>query len=115
MRILIVEQDGDTRDCLQAYLQDLGYTVLTAADVEQGRALLNSRGFDVLISDLRLPDGECSDLLATRDSREPLMAITMSGLGRNADAFRSRELGCQHHLFKPFRLGELEKLLIEAA
>jgi CheY-like chemotaxis protein len=44
-----------------------------------------------------------------------LFAIAMSGFGMNADTARSREAGFRHHLLKPFRTAELDRVLAEAS
>jgi two-component system CheB/CheR fusion protein len=113
MKILVVENHRDTLHWLQIHLEDLGHTVLTASDVRHAEALLGSETCDVLISDIGLPDGTGWELLE-RAPRRPY-AIAMSGVGRNIDTSRSHAAGFRHHLFKPFPLSYLDRLLEEAA
>jgi CheY-like chemotaxis protein len=115
MRILLVENHADTLRWLTLYLEDLGHTVVTARTVEEARAVWQTCSCEVLISDIGLPDGTGWELLEDiRDSR-PVFAIAMSGFGMNADNARSRQVGYRHHLLKPFKTAELDKLLMEAA
>jgi DNA-binding response OmpR family regulator len=115
MRILVVEDHPDTLHWLQIHLEDLGHTVLTARDRRQAQPVLEARDCDVLISDIGLPDGNGWDLLQQVQPGDQLLAIAMSGAGTTADAERSRAAGYRHHLFKPFPLAYLDKLLEEAA
>ena len=73
--------------------------------------------YDVLISDIGLPDGSGWELLpqAQARSNRPIFAIAMSGFGLSADHERSRQAGFRHHLLKPFRPDELNGMLQEAA
>ena len=70
---------------------------------------------EVLLSDVGLPDGTGWEFLETVQPRRPVYAIAMSGFGMNADNARSRDAGYHHHLLKPFKTAELDKLLLEAA
>ena len=76
-------------------------------------ALLPSAEFDVLLSDLGLPDGTGWDLLteANQVMGIPLYAVAMSGYGDSVDRERSKRAGFHHHLVKPFQKAELEAAL----
>ena len=115
MRILLVENHADTLRWLTLYLEDLGHTVVTARDIAEARQAWQSSEFDVLLSDIGLPDGTGWELLEQVEPRRSVYAIAMSGFGMNADNARSREAGYRHHLLKPFKTAELDKLLQEAA
>ena len=115
MRILLVENHADTLRWLTQYLEDLGHTVVTARDLAEARRAWRDCNCEVLISDVGLPDGTGWEFLETVQPRRPVYAIAMSGFGMNADNARSREAGYRHHLLKPFKTAELDKLLLEAA
>jgi DNA-binding response OmpR family regulator len=115
LRILIVEDDPDTLRWLQLHLEDSGHMVSTAHDLSEGRHALQSPDCDVLISDILLPDGTGWELLEQSGTVHPFFSIAMSGIGRSADSARSRAAGYRHHLFKPFPMALLDKLLAEAA
>jgi CheY-like chemotaxis protein len=68
-----------------------------------------------LLSDIGLPDGTGWDIRTRCKPRQWPYAIAMSGFGMNADNARSRDAGYRHHLLKPFKTAELDKLLLEAA
>ena len=111
----MVENHPDTLESLQIYLEESGHTVHSAGTVAEALATLPNANFDVLISDVGLPDGTGWELLQHLELSRPIYAIAMSGFGMNADHARSRAAGFRHHVLKPFPLGELDALLEEAA
>jgi DNA-binding response OmpR family regulator len=115
LRILLVENHADTLRWLTLYLEESGHSVVAARTLAEGRAALAKETCDVLISDIGLPDGTGWELLEGAKLGRPVFAIAMSGFGMNADNDRSREAGYRHHLLKPFKTAELDKVLIEAA
>jgi CheY-like chemotaxis protein len=115
LRILIVENHPDTVKWLQLLLEDLGHSVYAVRTVAGAVAVLASSEWDVLISDIGLPDGTGWDLLEKGSYHKPRFSIAMSGFGMNADSARSRAAGFRSHLLKPFKTAELEKLLAQAA
>src|SRR5262245_47051064 len=115
MRIFVVENHADTLRWLSTYLEDCGHTVVSATTLADSLKLLPEANCDVLISDIGLPDGDGWQLLEKVCLPQPIFAIAMSGFGKEADNERSRALGYRHHLIKPFRVTELDKILEEAA
>jgi CheY-like chemotaxis protein len=113
LRIFVVENHADTLLSLKLYLEDSGHEVYSAMTIDQALALLGKTPCDVLICDIGLPDGTGWDLM--RKAPEGIFAIAMSGFGMNADSVRSRAAGFRHHLLKPFKAAELDKLLAQAA
>lgn len=67
--------------------------------------------FDVLLSNIGLPDGNGWDLIREVGKSRPAYAIAMSGFGTKADCERSAEAGFGHHLVKPVSVAELAALL----
>lgn len=115
LKILLVENHEDTLRWLTLYLEELGHTVGTARTVAEARAALATGDYEVLLSDIGLPDGTGWELLEGAPRTGRLFAIAMSGFGMNADNGRSRAAGYRHHLVKPFKLVELDRALEEAA
>jgi CheY-like chemotaxis protein len=115
LRILLVENHADTLRWLTLYLEDLGHIVTAAKTVGEAVVALKTQRFEVLVSDIGLPDGTGWELLAQANLLQAPYAIAMSGFGMNADHLRSREAGYRHHLLKPFKTAELDKVLAEAA
>jgi CheY-like chemotaxis protein len=114
LRILIVDDHADTLRWLQLHLEDVGHFVLSARDVREAEEILKTTQCDVLISDIGLPDGTGWDLMERTESSRPPVAIAMSGVGRNIETEKSYGVGYRHHLFKPFPLSYLDRLLDEA-
>jgi CheY-like chemotaxis protein/two-component sensor histidine kinase len=107
-RLLLVEDHPDTAQTLARLLRRSGFAVTVAGDVASALTTAEREPFDVLLSDLGLPDGSGNDLIRRlRESRE-VRGIAMSGFGMDEDLRRSREAGFAEHLIKPLDLGRLE-------
>ena len=86
LRILLVDDHSDTRTILTRLLTRKGFRMQSAGSVEEGRALLRASAFDVLISDIGLPDGSGLELVEEAKRRYPaLHAIALSGFGMEDD------------------------------
>ena len=114
MRILLVEDHEDTNRALTNLLQRRGYRVQSALNLESALNLSANEEFDVLISDLALPDGSGIDLIQKLSSK-PLFAIALTGFGMEQDIRKSKEAGFHHHLVKPIDLNKLDSLIQEGA
>ena len=114
MRILLVEDHEDTNRSLTNLLRRRGYHVQPALTFQSALDLGAKEQFDVLISDLGLPDGNGIDLIQKLASKPPL-GIALTGFGMEQDIRRSREVGFQHHLVKPIDLNKLDSLIQEGA
>src|SRR5262249_13374561 len=114
MRILLVEDHEDTNRSLTSLLRRRGYHVHSALTFQSAIELSAKENFDVLISDLGLPDGSGIDLIQKLPSKPPL-GIALTGFGMEQDIRRSREVGFQHHLVKPIDLNKLDALIQEGA
>ncbi len=115
MRILLVEDHEDTNRSLTNLLRLRGYDVESANNVESGRALADRRDFDVLISDLGLPDGSGIDLIQSLRLKRPVYGIALTGFGMEEDVQKSRDAGFKHHLVKPIDLNKLDTFIQEGA
>lgn len=113
LRILVVENHPDMRVGLEVFLKVFGHRVRFAADMAAALRAAGEETFDLLLSDISLPDGDGWELLRRLDAagRRPPRAVAMSGFGSAADLARSREAGFQTHLVKPFQPEELEVAL----
>jgi signal transduction histidine kinase len=114
LRILIVEDHEDTRRVIQMLLERLGYEVAIAKNVRTALELATQRDFDLLISDIGLPDGTGLDLMrALVAGGRPIRAIALSGYGMEGDIRRSREAGFLEHLTKPISVRKLQETILE--
>jgi CheY-like chemotaxis protein len=105
-RILLVEDHQDSADTLSQLLTYQNYEVSVARTVESALAIAE-QGFDLLISDIRLPDGNGLDLMRRVQSMHPVRGIALSGFGTEEDVCRSREAGYEIHLTKPVNFDRL--------
>ncbi len=102
LRVLLVEDHADTVETMVAMLQLAGHEVRAAGDVAAALHALAEERFDLLISDLGLPDRDGLDLIRSIRSRgETLPAIALSGYGQETDVQQSRLAGFNSHLVKP--------------
>ena len=83
------------------------YHVRTASTMTAALRAAEDESFDILISDIALPDGSGLDLLQTLARERPIKGIAMSGYGLESDIARSREAGFLEHLTKPVDLPQL--------
>jgi DNA-binding response OmpR family regulator len=101
LRLLLVEDHDDTREILARLLSRRGYDVEPARDRKEARALAGEKTFDLLVSDVALPDGTGCELLEELSVRHGLRGIAMSGFGSDVDLVQTREAGFLEHLVKP--------------
>jgi PAS domain S-box-containing protein len=111
--ILLVEDHADTRHCMCRLLESRGHQVECAQDADSAIALENKDNhFDVLITDIGLPDRTGVELLQELRIRRPdFPAIAMSGFGMPRDLLRSRKAGFLDHFVKPVDLTKLYALI----
>jgi len=102
LRILLVEDHGVTAKITSLVLASDGHEVEMAADIATALELADRCQFDLLISDLGLPDGSGHDLMRELRARgHKFPGIALSGYGQEDDILRSREAGFAVHLTKP--------------
>jgi signal transduction histidine kinase/CheY-like chemotaxis protein len=115
LRILLVEDHEDTNRSLTNLLRRRGYHVQSALNFQSALNLGEQAQFDVLISDLALPDGNGIDLMRKLQSQRPVLGIALTGFGMEDDIRKSHDAGFRHHLVKPIDLNKLDSLIQESA
>jgi CheY-like chemotaxis protein len=113
-RILLVEDHPDTADVMALLLRQLGHQVQTADTVARATSLLREGEFDLLLSDIGLPDGTGIDLIREVHRLRPIPAIALTGFGMEEDVARCRDAGFVAHLTKPVGLQDLQAALSQA-
>lgn len=111
-RVLLVDEDASVQKAAHDLLERYGCTVETAPDGAQAMFMVRNSGYDVVISDIRLPDMAGYDLmLRLREiwKTEPLPLILMTGFGYDPghSIVKARQAGLQAVLYKPFRVDQL--------
>ncbi|MFZ5831459.1 MAG: ATP-binding protein [Planctomycetota bacterium] len=102
LHILLVEDDGVSAKMVRLVAELDGHTVEAAGDVATALQLADRHAFDLLVSDLGLPDGSGHDLMRELRLRgHDFPGIVLSGYGQPEDIRRSYEAGFAAHLTKP--------------
>ncbi len=111
MRILIVEDDDDTAAVLQDLLGQDGHSLDVVHSLRDAKSHAREP-WDVVISDLGLPDGSGLDVARHFESARPRpRLIALSGYGSDADVSATTAAGFERHLVKPIDLGQLRRAL----
>ena len=117
LSVLLVEDHHDTAEQLKRLLTRAGHQVTLATTVAEARGLLaaelnqSNRHFNILISDLGLPDGSGLDLMRDLASHLPIPGIALSGYGMKEDIENSMAAGFSRHMTKPVEWQELKKVI----
>ena len=111
LRILIVEDHADTLRVLAHLLGHFGHEISTADSRQSAFRFLESKDFDVLLSDIGLPDGTGYEVVSQAKLRRPLKAVALTGFDRDEDIRRGKEAGFDFHLTKPVDFQELRHVL----
>ena len=101
LRVLVVEDHADTAQALARLLRDAGFAITLANDVASALSVAQRESFDLVLSDLGLPDGSGTDVMRELRTHSAIPGIAMSGYGMEDDLRRSREAGFSEHLVKP--------------
>ena len=111
-RVLLVEDHVDTRMVMTQLLRNMGCQVTAVGSVKEAIATVASQQFDLLLSDIGLPDGTGLDVMrhVTREYAG-LKGIAISGFGQDDDLLRSKEAGFDVHLTKPVNLQALQEAI----
>jgi CheY-like chemotaxis protein len=117
LRVLVVEDHPDTLRALEIFLRGLGHRPDLAQNMQEALQLCSGENqkFDLLLSDIRLPDGDGWELLLKLRERgiAPERAIALSGWSSEEDLQRSKDAGFEAHLKKPLAPGVLEAALLQ--
>lgn len=106
--LLIVEDDAEMRDLLRKVLEKEGYRVSVAADGHEALALPLQTAFDLVVTDLLMPDDGGLELLqAIRESHPTLPVIIITAFGDWGSYSRALELGAAAFISKPLKMAEL--------
>ena len=106
LRILLVEDHPDSAESLRELLAMYGYDVTLASCFSEAAAHRDEQ-YDVLITDIGLPDGDGVDLDRVLVHDDETRSIALSGYGSAQDVERSRSAGFDRHLTKPMRVDDL--------
>lgn len=112
MRILVVEDNSNTRNVMTRLLHRWGFEVETANTLQSGLEHVEKEPFDVILSDIALPDGTGYALISEiRRRGNDVMAIALSGYEYPEDVKIAKLTGFDYHLTKPCNCETLRALL----
>jgi two-component system, NtrC family, response regulator PilR len=107
-RILIVDDEKSLRDMLGLLFHKQGFEVLTAANYTEGSAAAIRSNPDVILCDIKMPDGNGLDLLSrVRDENLPTPVIMITAHTSTEDAIQAMKRGAVDYISKPFNNDEL--------
>jgi PAS domain S-box-containing protein len=120
LSILLVEDHPDTAHIMAKLLRARGHRVRSAASVREALAAAAADPFDLLISDIGLPDGTGQQLMAELRNRRrggggDIQGIALSGFGSEEDIRKSKAAGFAEHLVKPIDFDRLTRVIAAIA
>ena len=107
-KILLVDDHADTAAALKRMLVSCGHEVVIAGNVAEAVEKGTAERFDLLLSDIGLPDGTGQELLQKLGPGRVIPAIALSGFGSAQDIERSLSAGFLVHLTKPVNFEKLQ-------
>jgi DNA-binding NtrC family response regulator len=114
-RILIVEDRDSLRRMLERALSQEGYEVTAAADAQAGIRWVDERPFDLVLTDLKLPDVSGLEVLAASRRAQPRVpVVVLTGFGTVGTAVEAMKLGAYDFLEKPLEIDDLARLVERA-
>ena len=113
LRILLVEDHSDTRQTLSRLLTHFGHQISVADNTQNALKIMGSQEFDVVLSDIGLPDGSGYDVISQAKRKQPVKAVAITGFGTDEDIRRGKDAGFDFHLVKPIDFHELRSVLDE--
>jgi CheY-like chemotaxis protein/anti-sigma regulatory factor (Ser/Thr protein kinase) len=116
LAILLVEDHLDTAEVMAQLIRGLGHEVTVASSVADAIAATQTpAAFDLIVSDIGLPDGTGIEFIGALRQRSQVPAVALTGFGTDEDVQRCLAAGFNSHLTKPVNFSQLEELIQRAA
>ena len=113
--ILIVDDEQSMRDMLAILLKKEGFDVRAAGSRAEAARSLSERAADLVLTDVRLPDGDGIEVLRHVKAAAPETAVVvMTAYGTSETAVAARKLGAEAYILKPFDVDELRVVVRDA-
>jgi signal transduction histidine kinase/CheY-like chemotaxis protein len=110
-RLLVVDDHVDTCTGMKMMLERRGYDITVAHSAEQAVEKTKQQDFDLLISDIGLPDRSGYELMSELRQSKGFPGIALSGFGMETDVNKARNAGFSEHLTKPINFDRLEQAI----
>ncbi len=115
-KIVVVDDEMMIRKALETQLRNKRYSVASTGDLKGARKILSRDSFDLVFLDLRLPDGEGTDLLEEITAKtEAPMVVMMTGYGSVESAVSCMQMGAFDYVVKPFSFEQIEVVVDKVA
>jgi CheY-like chemotaxis protein len=114
MRILLVEDHADTQNLMSRLLRMFQHDVKAAGNVQEALKLAQTNPFDLVISDLGLPDGSGAKLMNELRQKFGLRGIALTGTGDDGELHEALQSGFVTHLIKPVDFDKLRDAITRA-
>jgi two-component system response regulator HydG len=115
LHVLVVDDDASVRQACCSIAETMGYAVVAAESIGRARAILRYRKIDVILLDLKLPDGAGLILLEQVKALYPeTSVVVMTAFATVSSAVEAMRIGARDYLTKPFALEELTTVLERA-
>jgi signal transduction histidine kinase/ActR/RegA family two-component response regulator len=111
LHVLLVDDHADTMRAMSRILSRWGLRLTCAGRISDALHAATTETFDLLISDIGLPDGSGCELAERLRKIRPIPAIALSGFGMDTDIHRSLAAGFSAHLTKPVNLDQLQEVI----
>jgi ATP-dependent Lon protease len=114
-RIMIVDDEEMVRKHLERLCKKENYTVTTTSNGREAIKILNESSFDIIITDLKMPEVSGMDVLEKAKKKNPeTLVIMITGFSSGKTALESLEKGVFRFITKPFKLEEVRSVINEA-
>ncbi len=107
-RILVVDDEESIREFLEIMLKKEGYEVTTAEDGLKAKEILSKKSFDMVISDMQMPNVTGIELLKyVKDSYPDIVFMMITAFGTTETAVEAMKMGAYDYVTKPFKIDEV--------
>jgi CheY-like chemotaxis protein len=114
LTILLIEDHEDTAEIMAQLIRGIGHHVIVVGRVADALTAMRGRAFDLVISDIGLPDGSGLDFIIAFRERSRAPAVALTGFGTDDDVHRCLAAGFTSHLTKPVNFVQLEQVIQSA-
>lgn len=114
LHVLVVEDHEPSRHAMVRLIERRGHQVTAAANAAEALAAVRAQRFDLMLSDIGLPDQDGYQLLAAVREVQPVFGVAITGFGMEEDVGRALAAGFASHLTKPVTIEHLDAVLAQA-
>jgi two-component system, NtrC family, response regulator PilR len=114
-RILVVDDEESIREFLEIMLKKEGYEVTTAEDGARAKDILTKKSFDMIVSDLQMPNMTGIELLKhVKESYPETVFMLITAFGTTETAVDAMKMGAYDYVTKPFKIDEVRMNIANA-